>query len=87
MVTKAWRVYGINGHRQKESFNNSYKYDFSTESEIRIIEVLNADRTGTNDYSEIRITMDTPEACEKELRGQLSDGVFENAKFGIVEEI
>lgn len=27
-VTKSYRVYGVNGHRQRESFNDSYKYDF-----------------------------------------------------------
>lgn len=87
MVTRIWKVYGREGHRQRESFNSSYKHDFSNNNETRIIEVLNSDRTGTNEYSVIRITMNTPAACERELRAQLSDGVFENAKFGIVEEI
>ena len=29
MVTRAWKVYGMEGHRQRESFCESYKYDFS----------------------------------------------------------
>ena len=28
-VTKTWKVYGVDGHRQRESFNKSRKYDFS----------------------------------------------------------
>lgn len=91
MTTKTWRVYGMfDGeiqHRQRESFNKSYKYDFSKNGKTRIIEVENADKTGTNDYSIVRITRDTAEECEDELRGQLSDGIFENSRIGQVEEI
>lgn len=84
-ITKTWKVYGVDGHRQRESFCNSYKYDFS-EDAVRIIEVENADRTGTNEYSIIKITRNTPEECEKELEGQLSDGIFENSRVGKVIE-
>ena len=86
-VTKTWKVYGADGHRQRESFNTSYKYDFSNETGVRIIEVFNSDVTGTNDYSIIRITRDSAEECERELDGQVSDGIFENSRVGkIVEE-
>lgn len=27
-VIKTWKVYGMDGHRQRESFGKSYKYDF-----------------------------------------------------------
>lgn len=87
MVARTWKVYGEVGHRQRESFCNSYKYDFSDERGARIIEVENADKTGTNEYSIIRITRNTPEECEKELEGQLSDGIFENSRVGKVVEI
>ena len=50
MKTRAWKVYGIDGHRQRESFGKSYKYDFSEGTDVRIIEVENSDKTGTNDY-------------------------------------
>lgn len=86
-VTRTWKVYGADGHRQRESFNNSYKYDFSTENNTRIIEVLNADTTGTNDYSVVKITRNTPEECDREFRGQLTDGIFENSRVGDVVEI
>lgn len=87
MVTKTWKVYGINGHRQKESFNDSYRYNFSAKDITRIIEVFNADKTGTNDYSIIRITRDNAEDCYDELNGQITDGIFENSRVGDVVEV
>ena len=37
IVTRTWKVYGIEGHRQAESFNPSERYDFSDgETEYRI---------------------------------------------------
>jgi hypothetical protein len=87
IVTRAWKVYGADGHRQRESFNPSYKYDFSENGETRIIDIENADKTGTNDYSIIRITRDTYEECKEELEGQLYDGIFENSRTGHIEEI
>ena len=86
-VTRTWKVYGAEGHRQRESFNKSTKYDFSENGETRIVEVINSDRTGTNEYSIIRITRDTAEQCEEEFDGKLSDGVFENSRTGWFEEI
>ena len=87
MVKRVWKVYGKEGHRQSESFNTSYSYDFSKNGETRIITVKNSDTTGTNSYSIIEITRDTAEQCYQELIGQLYDGVFENCNFGIVEEV
>lgn len=87
MVTKAWKVYGAPGHRQRESFAPSSHYDFSNDNGTRIIETLNSDITTTNEYSIIQITMNTPEECDRELDGQLFDGVFENYNFGAVVEI
>lgn len=87
MVRKAWKVYGADGHRQRESFYESYCYDFSRDGMTRIIEVLNADTTGTNDYSLVYITRDTEEECNNEFMGQLSDGIFENSRTGRIEEL
>jgi hypothetical protein len=87
MVTRTWRVYGVEGHRQRESFNNSYKYDFSENGRTRVIEVFNADKTGTNDYSLVRITMDTADECKEELEGQVTDGIFENSRTGKIVEV
>lgn len=87
MITRTWKVYGMDGHRQKESFNDSYRYDFSKDGDVRIIEVENADKTGTNDYTLVRITRDTAKHCEEELEGQLTDGIFENYRTGRIEEV
>lgn len=86
-ITKSWKIYGMDGHRQRESFNKSCKYDFSENETVRIIEVENSDKTGTNDYSIIHITRNSSEECEEELHGQLSDGIFENSRVGKVIEI
>ena len=86
-VTRTWKVYGADGHRQRESFCDSQKYDFSENGKVRILEILNSDQTGTNDYSIVRITRETAEECQEGLDGQLSDGVFENSRFGKIEEI
>ena len=87
MFTKAWKVYGMEGHRQRESFNPSYAYDWTEGENVRKIEVENSDKTGTNRYSIIRITRNTAEECERELDGQISDGIFENARVGEIVEI
>ena len=87
MITRAWKVYGMDGHRQKESFNDSYRYDFSKDGDVRIIEVENSDKTGTNDYSLVRITRNTYKECLEELEGQLTDGIFENYCTGRIEEV
>ena len=87
-ATRVWKVYGADGHRQRESFNSSYKYDFSNEKEgIRIIEVLNSDKTNTNEYSIVKITRDYADQCESELYAQVTDGIFENSRVGEILEI
>lgn len=87
MVTRSWRVYGSLGHRQRMSFMKSVVWNFTKGEDIRIIEVDNADKTGTNDYSVIRITRNTAEECEKELNGQITDGYFEDSRTGKIEEV
>lgn len=87
-VTKVWLVYGREGHRQRESFCDSYKYDFSSDQDgTRILEVYNSDKTGTNDFTMLSITRDTAEDCYNEFWGQLTDGIFENSCTGKVIEI
>ena len=87
-VTMSWKVYGADGHRQGESFLPSVKYDWSDERlGTRILEVENSDKTGTNDYTIVRITRDTELECEEELEGQITDGLFEECAVGKVEKI
>ena len=87
MVTRSWKVYGAEGHRQRESFGQSRRFDFSEGGDIKIIEVDNSDKTGTNDFSIIRISRNTADECEQTLMSQISDGVFENSRVGVIEEI
>lgn len=82
-----WKVYGLEGHRQRVSFGESTNDDFSKDGKTRIIEIQNSDMTGTNEYSTISITMDTEEECRRELEAQISDGAFETSNVGKIEEI
>ena len=86
-VTKTWKVYGAAGHRQRESFFPSVSCNFSTEEEPRLVTVLNADSTWTNEYTEIVITCSNTVLAEAELAGQITDGVFENSRTGEIVEV
>ena len=81
-VSVNFKVYGIPKHRQRESFYPSERHDFSTADNVRILEIFNSDRTGTNDYNILRITRETREECFEELEAQLSDGLYENSNWG-----
>ena len=86
-VTKAWKIYGISGHRQRESFAPSVFYNWSDIDNVRILEIFNSDKTGTNEFTVLRITRNTAKECNSECFGQLSDGIFENCRIGRVEEL
>ena len=87
MYTATFKIYGRDGHRQRESFHKSARYDWTKGENIRIVEIKNADQTGTNDYSLVIITRNTEKECLAELDGQISDGFFENSRIGKVERI
>ena len=84
MKTRTWKIWGQDGHRQRESFAPSWNFETTSGAKVS---VFNADATGTHAYSIVRITTPTAEQCETELLGQLSDGVFENSRTGKVEEL
>lgn len=88
-VSRIWKVYGKDGHRQRESFGKSTVLDCSGsyDSDIRIIEVINSDITGTNEYTVVRVTRETSQECLNEFEGQLGDGIFENSNTGEIVEI
>lgn len=86
-MRKEFKVYGLPGHRQRESFGKSVYYDFSEDDDTRIIELINSDKTGTNEYSILAITRDTEEEVYAEMEGQIYDGAFENSKVGMVTEV
>ena len=87
MTTRKWKVYGISGHRQRMSFGQSIRCDWSENGKIRIVEIENFDKTSTNDYSLVTITRETADECYDELMVQISDGFFENARVGKIEEV
>lgn len=63
MTVLTCKVYGREGHRQRESFNPSYHYDFSEKGKIRAIWVNNSSVTGTNEYTGLVIMRNTKEEC------------------------
>lgn len=83
-MLKMWKVYGVKGHRQRESFADSSVTQLNDNS---FIYVVNSDITKTNDYSVVAISSEKIESCNDILEGQLSDGIFENSKVGEVVEI
>ena len=86
MVTKFYKIYGKDGHRQKMSFGESMFYDFSKNGDKRVVEILNSDVLGHNDFSILGITRNTLDEVKSELQSQLEDGLFECCSYGKVEE-
>lgn len=86
---KTYRVYGAVDacgiHRMRESFFPSRIYDFSEEKTPRIIEVHGSDITGSNMYIDVIITSTSEDECDRELLSQMSDGLFECSRIGLVE--
>lgn len=48
---------------------------------------INFDKTGTNNYSVIKITQNTNEECMQELFKQISHGFFENEDISTEENV
>lgn len=85
--TKVFKVYGSNGHHQRESFCPSYAYDWGKENSTNIVACLNSDFSRTNDYSILVIERNTLQEVYETLDAQLYDGIFKNLKKGKIEEI
>lgn len=83
-ITKRFRLYGYDGHRQRMSFSPSARFDCSEDGKIRIVEMLNSDKTGTNEYTELVITAEKPYS---ELEDQIFDGLFKDSPVGKITEI
>ena len=82
---KVYHVYGEYGHRQRESFRESY--ELLHDERKTMICVRNSDITGTNDYTEIDIIAKNEKECDEILDAQLTDGIFENCRTGKVVAI
>ena len=87
MYSMMFRVYGQDGHRQRVSFRPSYVLRFDYSSCFTLIEVLCSDITGSNDFVDLIITSSSESDCISILRAQLSDGIFENSRFGDVYRV
>lgn len=89
MVSMMFRVMGADGHRQRVSFRSSFVFFQRVISEdgftnMHLIECRCSDITQSNDYVDLLITASSEAACVSNLRSQLSDGIFENSRFGEV---
>lgn len=77
----AARIYGAFGHRQAMAFEKSEIWNFSDDNNVRFMAWLNNDFTNCeNAYTLGVVIKKTKDECIKELRGQVSDGYFENAR-------
>lgn len=82
-MVKAYKVYGMCGHRNRYSFFDSETLAFDG----KILTVLCSDVTGKNDYVSCIVYCDTPENCDHFILAQRDDGLFENCRTGGVFEI
>ena len=69
------------------SFGESMIFDFSKNGDKRVVELLNSDVLGHNEFSVLGITRNTLDEVEAALQSQLDDGLFECCDYGKVEEI
>lgn len=84
-VSRIWKVFGQEGHRQRTSFESSNVYD--DPGACTRVELYNSDRTGTNQYSIVKISAINKDECFNTLISHISDGIFENSKVGKIQEI
>lgn len=90
MRVKAFRVYGKEGHRFRGSFFESRILSLSGSPAV-IMNVINSDITGTNEYSVLKFTCmfdELPnEAFEHIAEVQAYDGIFECCTIGDIVEV
>lgn len=90
MTTVTYRIHGLEGHRQAESFNPSRVLDFRANAHGYernvVIEIKNFDKTGTHEYTELIVTAESEEKAHNEIMAQISDGIFENCRVGKIEK-
>ena len=90
MRAKAFRVYGKEGHRFRGSFFETRTLSLSVVPAV-IMDVLNSDITGTNEYSVLKFTCvfgELPnEAFEHMAEVQAYDGIFECCTIGDIVEV
>lgn len=80
-----FRVYGDEGHYQRESFHESWSFKYSDNS-LEVF-VFNSDITGTNDFTDVVIIGRQYSQIKTYIKDQITDGIFESSNVGKVEEI
>lgn len=80
-VRVVYRVYGKDGHRQRVSFGSTFS--FTTFEDVKV-KCYCSDVTGSNEYVDVELIGRDLTACVCQLQAQLSDGIFENCKYGKV---
>ena len=81
---KEWNVYGVDGHRQRESFADSFSFNTINGA---CIMVRNYDMTGTHEYTKVIVLAKNEKLCDEDFEAQLTDGIFENSKTGKIEVV
>ena len=82
-MIKVYKVYGINGHRQRAAFYD----DFTVVDERGSYTFFGHKSTGTYEYAFVVIISDSEEKADALFYAQLYDGAFENCRVGrIIEE-
>ena len=81
---KEWKVYGADGHRQRESFADSFSFNTMNGASIMI---RNYDMTDTHEYTTVIVLAKNERLCDEEFEVQLTDGVFENSRTGKIEVV
>lgn len=82
MITRTFKIYGLPGHRQRESFFSSIEPTPLKNGVV--LEQRNADKTGTNEYSELILTAKKKKDIFAELDTQIYDGAFETSRIGAI---
>lgn len=85
MQTFVFRVYGLNGRRQRLSFSSSYS--IKPYGKNCYISFLCMDVLHINEYVDVVITADTYFIAVDELREQIMDGAFENCHVGDIFDV
>lgn len=80
-VNVRYRVFGRDGHRQRVSFGKSYSFTTFEDVDIKC---FCEDETGSNDYVDVVITAKDYKTAFDQMEKQLSDGIFENSRYGKV---
>ena len=81
---KEWNVYGADGHRQRESFSDSFSFNTINGA---CIMVRNYDMTGTHEYTKVIVLAKNEKLCDEDFEAQLTDGIFENSITGKIEVV